>query len=264
MRIGGRRQSIDIQCDFRRPSDGASSEFMDPHVLSDLRAEQRLLLASLDGIGEGWDRPTPAEGWTVRDTVAHLLVAERAATLSVSRGIDPLESGLRASYTEQPGDALLAAWQAAATETTDAFARRQDSDRVPWGGRTMSVRSLATARLMECWAHGLDCLAALDRPVTATPRLRHIAWLGYRTLPYAFGVAEVIPPADPAALRIELDGPSGEQWTFGPAESAERITGPALDWCRVATHRLRQGDSMCLSAHGELAVLSLKHARAFL
>jgi uncharacterized protein (TIGR03084 family) len=237
---------------------------MDARLLADLRAEQAVLLTALDGIGEGWDRLTPAAGWTVRDTLAHLLVAERAATLSVSHGIDPLESGIRASHTQQSGEALRAEWGAAAGEAADAMAHRGDSDRVPWGGRAMSVRSLATARLMECWAHGLDCLAALDRPVMASSRLRHVAWLGYRTLPYAFGVAGVVPPADPATLGMELEGPGGERWTFGPPGSAERIIGPALDWCRVATHRLRPGDPMSLSAQGELAVLALRHARAFL
>jgi uncharacterized protein (TIGR03084 family) len=237
---------------------------MDPHLLTDLRAEHAVLLAALDGIGEGWGRPTPAEGWTVRDTVAHLCVAERAATLSVSRGIDPLDSGIRESSTQLPDGALLSAWRTAAAEAADAFAARHDSDRVPWGGRVMSVRSLATARLMECWAHGLDCLAALNRPATATARLRHIAWLGYRTLPYAFGVAGVVAPADPSVLRLELEGPGGQLWTFGPPESAERISGPALDWCRVATHRRRSGDPMRLCAEGELAVLALRHARAFL
>ena len=237
---------------------------MDPDLLADLRAEQTVLLTALDGIGEGWDLPTPAEGWTVHDTVAHLYVAERAALLSVSHGVDPLESGIRASYTQLPGDALLAAWATAAAEVVESFAARDDSDRVPWGGRTMSARSLATARLMECWAHGLDCLAALERTAPATPRLRHIAWLGYRTLPYAFAVAGVVAPADPATLRIELNGPNGQLWTFGPSGSAERITGPALDWCRVATHRLRPGDPMRLSGQGELAALALSHARAFL
>jgi uncharacterized protein (TIGR03084 family) len=237
---------------------------MDPHLLADLSAEQAVLLAALDGIGEGWDRSTPAEGWTVRDTVAHLCVAERAAVSSVSRGIDPLDGAIRESVTQMPGDALLTAWQAAATEAADAFAAREDSYRVPWGGRTMSARSLATARLMECWAHGLDCHAALGLPTTATPRLLHIAWLGYRTLPYAFGVAGVVPPADPAVLRIDLAGPGGQRWSFGPPESAERLTGPALDWCRVATHRLRLGDPMRLTVQGDLAVLALRHARAFL
>ena len=237
---------------------------MDPHLLADLRAEHAVLLAALDGISEGWDRPTPAEGWTVRDTVAHLYVAEQAATQSVSSGIDPLDSRIGASHADLSGDALLEAWRTAAAEAVDAFAAREGFDRVPWGGRTMSVRSLATARLMECWAHGLDCLAALNQPSIATLRLRHIAWLGYRTLPYAFSAVGVIPSADPASLRIELDGPSGQHWTFGPPESAERITGPALDWCRVATHRLRPGDPMCLSAQGNLAEVAVRHARAFL
>jgi uncharacterized protein (TIGR03084 family) len=232
--------------------------------MADLRAEQAALAAELDGIGAGWELMTPADGWTVADTVAHLLVAEQAALLAVALSIDPLASGLSSAQPHPRGDALLAAWKAACAEACDAFAAKADGDRVPWGGRAMSARSLATARLMESWAHGLDCLAALGREPTHTARLRHIAWLGHRTLPHAFAVAGLTPRADPGRLRLELTGPNGESWTFGPADSPEIVAGPALDWCRVATHRLRAGDPMRLHAQGELAGAALQHARAFL
>ncbi len=237
---------------------------MDPLLLADLQAEQAQLAAALEGIGAGWTLATPAQGWTVTDTVNHLLVAEQAALLALTLDIDPLASGLRSSDTPLAGDALLAVWQSACTEVAGAFADKADGDRVPWGGRHMAARSLATARLMECWAHGLDCLAALGREPIPTARLRHIARLGYRTLPYAFAVAGVTPPADPARLRLELSGPDGEAWTLGPGESTDTVTGPALDWCRVVTQRVRPGDPMRLVAHGELAASAVQHARAFL
>ena len=58
-------------------------------MLDDLRDEQSVLddlLAALDA--GAWQRPTPADGWTITDTVRHLLVAERAATRSVRDGSD--------------------------------------------------------------------------------------------------------------------------------------------------------------------------------
>ena len=54
---------------------------------------------------------------------------------------------------------------------------------VPWGGSRMSAQSLATARLMETWAHGLDCFAALNATPRDTERLRHVAWLGFAPCP---------------------------------------------------------------------------------
>jgi hypothetical protein len=63
-------------------------------LADDLLAEQLVLdaqLASLDD--RGWARPTPAEGWTVADTVRHLIIAERAATRSVRDGIDFVVGG---------------------------------------------------------------------------------------------------------------------------------------------------------------------------
>jgi uncharacterized protein (TIGR03084 family) len=128
----------------------------------------------------------------------------------------------------------------------------------------MGVRSLATARLMETWAHGLDCFAALDEPAVDTDRLRHVAWLGWRTLPYAFAIARREPPAPITALRIELTAPSGEMWSFGAADDDHIVRGPGAAWCRLVTHRWREAAPPPLHAHGPLAVAALDVAQAYL
>ena len=91
----------------------------------------------------------------------------------------------------------------------------------------MSAQSLATARLMETWAHGLDCFAALNATPRDTERLRHVAWLGFRTLPYAFAVADQEPPAPLDELRLVLTSPSGAIWHLGTDQAPSIIRGPA-------------------------------------
>lgn len=239
---------------------------VDDDLLADLRAEYQVLEGALvDCSDQDWQRLTPAEGWTVEDSVRHLVVSDRAAVLALSQDRDPLSGAGGVEPVQETGPALLAAWRQSREQVAHAFAARQDGDRVPWGGRRMAARSLLIARLMEVWAHGVDCFAALSRPVVPSPRLRHIAWLGHRTLPHAFSVAGVTPPADPAELRLEVRSPDGtEVWGFGPSGSRHRLTGPAIDWCRVSTQRLRPGDPCRLQAEGPLAGAALAYAKAFL
>lgn len=239
---------------------------VDEDLIGDLRAEYSVLDAALAGCSEvDWRRLTPAEGWTVEDSVRHLVVSDRAAVLALTNDLDPLQGASTSESVFEQGAALLHAWRRSREQVIDAFAARGDGDRVPWGGRRMAARSLLIARLMEVWAHGVDCFAALSRPVVPSPRLRHIAWLGHRTLPHAFAVAGVTPPADPAELRLEVRSPDGTQvWGFGPSGSQHRLTGPVIDWCRVSTRRLRPGDPCRLQAEGPLAGAALAYAQAFL
>ena len=57
-----------------------------------------------------------------------------------------------------------------------------------WAAAPLRPPVLAVTRLAEHWAHGLDITAPLGLPYDDTERLRHIAWLGHRTLPYAFSL----------------------------------------------------------------------------
>ncbi len=249
---------------------------MDRTLLSDLAEEQAALDALLAGLSEGdWARPTPAEGWTIADTIRHLAVSEQAALSSVQDDRDPFQTAAAAPeatasrpHPERPaspdGPDLRAWWAGGCERVRAAFAHCPDSARVPWGGRRMAARTLATARLMECWAHGLDCFAAIGRTPVDTDRLRHVAWLGWKSLPHAFAIAGIDPPRPPACLRLELEAPSGATWQFGPPSSTEVITGGGGDWCRVVTHRLRPPATSTLQRQGALADAAVGVARAFL
>jgi uncharacterized protein (TIGR03084 family) len=238
---------------------------MDATLLADLADEHSVLDALLAGMpAADWARQTPAKGWTIADSVRHLAVSEQAAVASVREGRDPFDGLVSVAQGPSDGPAVRAWWAEACRRSLDALASCADSVRVPWGGRRMAARSLATARLMECWAHGLDCFAALDRTPVDTDRLRHVSWLGWMSLPYAFDLAGEEPPLPPRLLRLELDSPSGAGWQFGPASSPAVITGPAGDWCRVATHRLRPPAVSALRSEGPLAEATLRVARAYL
>ncbi len=83
---------------------------------------------------------------------------------------------------------------------------------------------MATARLMETWAHGLDVADALGVIRPATQRLRSIAHLGVRTRDYAFIVNNLTPPAEP--FLVELRGPSGDTWSWGHPMRPSGSPGP--------------------------------------
>jgi uncharacterized protein (TIGR03084 family) len=124
----------------------------------------------------------------------------------------------------------------------------------------MSAASMATARLMETWAHGVDVRDALGRATPPTPRLRAVAHLGVRTRDFAFRQHGLPPPGE--EFRVELAGPDGDLWTWGPAEAAQRVTGPALDFCLRVTQR-RHRDDLALRAEGPDADRWLDVAQAF-
>ena len=81
-------------------------------------------------------------------------------------------------------------------------------------------------------------------------RLWHIARLAHRTIPYAFMRAGAEPPG---AVYMELNGPSGEAWTFGETSAPIRITGDAGELCRIAARRLPPAEASSVTASGERA-----------
>ena len=209
--------------------------------------------------------PTPAAGWTVADQVQHLASSERAATIALRGCGDQL---FRGELTVEPVDeheprALLDAWRLARDASATQLALLDDRARVTWGAGPMSARSFADARLMETWAHGLDCFAAVGVAPVESPRLRRVAGLALRALPYAFDVARETPPGDVRDVALDVVGPGGERWWIGPEGSRDVIAGTASDWCRVATRRLRP-EGTSLTATTPLAAASIRVARAYL
>jgi hypothetical protein len=92
----------------------------------------------------------------------------------------------------------------------------------------MTPVSSVTARLMETWAHGQDILDALGTSPVATERLRHVADLGIRAMPYSYAINDLPLPTDP--IMVELISPDGAVWIWGSADAVNRIEGNAMDF----------------------------------
>lgn len=241
-------------------------------LLADLATESDQLDALVAALPpEGWARPTPAPGWTVGHQIAHLAwtdhVARLAATdtdafyASVLSAPDParlVDDGAE-SFLAPPA-VLLARWRDGRAALASALAAVPPGQKLPWYGTRMSPASMATARIMETWAHAEDVADALGVTRAATARLRHIAHLGFRTLGHGFAAHGHAVPTAP--VRVELTAPDGDTWTFGPPDAADRVTGPALDFCLLVTQRRHRAD-LALVATGPTADAWLDVAQAF-
>ena len=223
-------------------------------VLADLADEDAWLDTVLAGLdGSGWQRPTPAPGWTIAHQVAHLTWADeqawRAAT-DPRAFADLVRQVLAGEVTvddaaavgaAQPPPSLLRRWRAARAALATALAAMPAGTQMPWFGPPMSAASMATARLMETWAHGQDIAEALEVPHPATNRLRHVAYLAVRTRDFAFTLHDLTPPPD--AFLVRLTAPDGAVWSWGPADATQRVEGTALDLCLLATQRRHRSDT---------------------
>ncbi|MCX6463582.1 MAG: TIGR03084 family metal-binding protein [Pseudonocardiales bacterium] len=245
-------------------------------VIADIEAETadlRELLTGLPEGPEGWDAPTPAAGWAVRDQISHLAFFDDAAVRSATdpegftaEVVPKLADGtispdtIAARYRAMPGAELLAWFDGARAALVIAFARIEPSVRVPWFGPPMSAASSLTARIMETWAHGQDVADGLGRTRPPSSRLRHVAHIGVgaRAFSYLANGREV--PTEP--VRVELTAPDGSRWTWGAEEAPDRVSGPALDFCLLVTQRRHRDDTVLL-AEGPLADEWLSIAQAF-
>jgi uncharacterized protein (TIGR03084 family) len=242
-------------------------------IVDDLRAESDELDALVAPLpDERWAAPTPAAGWTIAHQVGHLLWTDRGALLAVTDEdafadvvktavVDPIGFVNTAAdeLAAVPPAELLADWRLTRVRLHDALTVA-DGRKLPWFGPPMSGPSMATARLMETWAHGLDVADALGVTRPATARLRSIAHIGVRTRDFAFTINGQQPPSDP--FRVELRAPDGSTWSWGPADAAQRVTGSAEDFCFLVTQRrpLRELD---VTAIGDAASRWLPIAQAF-
>jgi uncharacterized protein (TIGR03084 family) len=243
-------------------------------VLPDLRAECADLDAQLADIADAdWRRETPSPGWTIAHQIAHLAWTDDVATLAATDA-DAFAAQLAAAVAEfetyvdraateraaQPPAELLAGWRAGRVALAEALTAAPPGTKIPWFGPPMSATSMVTARLMETWAHAQDVFDALGVQRPVTDRIRHVAHIGVRSRDYAYFVQQEQPPGEP--FRVELVGPSGDVWTWGPADALQRVTGPALDFCLLATQR-RHRDDLALVAEGADADHWLDIAQAF-
>jgi uncharacterized protein (TIGR03084 family) len=243
-------------------------------IVEDLRAESDELDALVADLPvERWTAPTPAVGWTIAHQIGHLLWTDRVALTSITdepafadalaaAGADPsgfVDSGAEEQAARPPAE-LLTDWRSTRARLHAELLAVDPGRKLAWFGPPMSAASMATARLMETWAHSLDVADALGVRKPATARLRSVAHLGVRTRDYAFAVNGL--PAPTEAFLVELRAPDGSMWSWGPADAAQRVTGSAEDFCYLVTQRRPRG-ALDLVAVGDDAQRWLTLAQAF-
>lgn len=241
-------------------------------VLDDLAAEHASLAAVLELLSASdGTLPTPAAGWSVADQVSHLRFFDQRAAMAMTDAeafaADRAAIIARAPHDpstdfgrSRPWAELLGEWHHH-SETMRALARDADeSARVPWYGPSMSVTSFLTARLMETWAHGHDVCVATGHSPIVSPRLRHVAHIGYSARPFSLAINRL--PADDRPVRLELTAPDGQTWTWGPSDADDRVIGDAYDFCLVVTQRRLPSDSR-LAVTGDSARRWIDVAQAF-
>jgi uncharacterized protein (TIGR03084 family) len=240
-------------------------------ICDDLEAEH----ADLDALvaaasAADLERPTPASGWAVRDQISHLWFFDQRPVMAVSDaaafeadkailfapGGDPSVAAGRAI----DASVLIERWRLERRVMVAVLRGLEPKARIPWYGPAMGARSFATARLMETWAHGQDVADGLGVARVPTDRLRHVAHIGVgaRAFSYATNGRDV----PEGAIRVELTGPSGDTWEWGPTDAVDVVAGPALDFCLVVTQR-RHVDDTALKVTGALAADWIAIAQAF-
>ncbi|HLM62825.1 MAG TPA: maleylpyruvate isomerase family mycothiol-dependent enzyme [Acidimicrobiales bacterium] len=216
------------------------------------------LLVALDAAD--WAHPSRCEGWSVADVVLHLAQTDEMALASVegrfAEEVDGLTAGLgQAADVDEGADlmvarerggppaAILERWRSGAAALRRALDAVDPHTRVTWVAGELSARTLATTRLAETWIHGDDIALPLGRPLPPGDRLRHVARLAWRTLPYAFARAGRT-LAGPVAFSLR--GPGGEPWELAPeggTDPATVVRGDGVELCLVAARRVEPADT---------------------
>jgi uncharacterized protein (TIGR03084 family) len=248
-------------------------------VLAAFSEETAALDAFLIGLRDDeWRHPSACPGWSVSDVVLHLAQSEEGVIASFDHGnaglplepyfdqIDPdtsaggavdgiVEAAVRAERTDDPAD-VLDRWRTAHAGVIERLRSADPSERLNWISVPLSARTLAATRLSEHWIHSMDIREPLGDPAPDTDRLRFIARLAWRTLPYAFE------GDDAPTVALRLTGPSGDAWEFGEDDAMVTVAGDAGEWCRLAARRLRP-EQTTLRAEGPGAERVLAVVRTY-
>ncbi|PNG23508.1 TIGR03084 family metal-binding protein [Streptomyces cahuitamycinicus] len=243
-------------------------------VLAALTADIDEVAQLVENIDDAaWHTPTPAAGWDVADQIAHLTfiftlaktaAAEpetfKAMAAGAARDFDGAVNAALAQYNGLPPRELIGRFRAEGQASVRALAGVPEGQVVPWLVNPLPPAVLASAGIMELFAHGQDIADALGVPRLPTERLRHLAFFAYLTRDFGYQSRGLTPPAEP--FRFELTSPAGQVWTIGPEEARQTVSGPAHDFCLLVTRR-RHRDDLALTATGEDADRWLDIAQAY-
>ena len=228
-------------------------------IVDALEGQQAELTGILEGLDDdGWAMPTRCEGWDVADVVLHLVqtnvmaqasndgrleavLAELLAGAPPAADVDEGAAIAVALERGLPNAELLRRWRDEAAHLSASLRAGDPDQKVTWVAGQLRRRTLATTRLAETWIHTGDVAEAVGITLQATDRLRPIARLAWRTLPYAF---ERSGRTLSGPVAFELVGPSGDPWSFVPDEPAvTTVRGSGAELCAVAGRRVAPGET---------------------
>ena len=224
-------------------------------ICNDLAIEQQELDAVVANLDEAqWKTMTPSEGWDIKEQIRHLAYFENRAKLAASKpeafkqwleemlqDPDAMTRHMETTGKDLTGRETLKWWREERKALLEILVKMDRRTRLPWYGPALSAMSFATARLMETWAHGQDIVDALGIRRKPTERLRHIAHLGVSTFGWSYINRKMEVPGTP--VRVELIGPSGDIWSWGPEQAQDMVKGPAEDFCLVVVQRRHVADT---------------------
>lgn len=244
-----------------------------------------------------WDAPSPCQGWTNRDIVAHLAGQEAAAAQAI--GGEPAEEfdafreanggelwvdgfnewaiGVRGELSTRR---VITDWGRAAdlfcSRAADLDAERWAAMRVPWVAGEIGVRYLVQSRIIEWWLHGEDLREGAGQSGNPQHWPVHLTCdMGIRMLPYALGRAGLSFPG--MSIEVDLSGMGAGSWHWGltgregPTEDKKPdafIEGRAHAFALVAARRVAgtsflDDGNLVIGGDETVAAAVLEHVRAF-
>ena len=219
---------------------------------------------------------TQFKGWSINDIVAHLHWADYAADLALrdepaflefSAGrVESMKGGQsildhQREFAEgETGQTLLARWRDLSVALADRFTADDPKRRLKWFGPDMSVRSSATARLMETWSHAQAIYDLLGLERQDTDRIRNVAVIGVNTFGWTFVNRGLDVPENPPHVRLRA--PSGETWTWNDESDDNLVEGSATGFCQTVTQCRNVADTD-IRTKGETAGEWMEMAQCF-
>ncbi|HET6707391.1 maleylpyruvate isomerase family mycothiol-dependent enzyme [Amycolatopsis sp.] len=192
-------------------------------VFADLQTETEALAELAEHEGPGPD----LTGYFARLTSTARLIA-LSAEHPDAFGVTP-----QISYTSL--DEAIVTWLIEQRKANALLASASPELQLPWSDGPLRPSVLAAAALTELFACGQDVADALGVPARRDDAIGHVAYYGVRTRDRVYRRHQLAPP--PGQFRFELEAPSGTRWDFGPADAADRVAGPAEDFCLLVTGR---------------------------
>ena len=256
------------------PSEG--DELSSFQQVADFQAECDCLAEVLAPLSDDdFERATLFKEWTLHDVVAHLHIFNYAADASIHdlsafedfkqfmaarRGRLTLRELTDEWFEGKRNRAVYDVWREYYPRMCERLEGVDPKMRVEWFGPSMSVRSSITARQMETWAHGQEVFDVLGLDRGEADRIRNIVFLGLNTFGWTYAVRGLkVPDAVPC---LRLAAPSGETWTWNADETANRITGKAVDFAQVVT-QVRNVADTSLEVTGPIATEWMGMAQCF-